>query len=114
MEGKILIDGIDIKEYDLKCLRGQFGIVSQEPVLFNGTIRENIIYNSGVSYDDMETVKKAASDANALTFIQKNEFIEIKDKVFKDEKDKAQSNNSGGSGFDKKVGPKGSQISGGQ
>jgi len=40
--GQILIDGFDIKDYDLQHLRKQIGIVFQEPVLFNGTIEQNI------------------------------------------------------------------------
>ena len=41
-QGEILIDGIDIKKYNLKQLRDSFGVVSQEPTLFNGTIEYNI------------------------------------------------------------------------
>jgi len=41
-QGEILIDGVNIKKYDLKHLRGSFGVVSQEPVLFNGTIEYNL------------------------------------------------------------------------
>ena len=37
--GKVLIDGNDIKDYNLKYLRDQFGVVSQEPVLFNASFR---------------------------------------------------------------------------
>ena len=37
--GSIIIDGIDIKDYDLHYLRNQFGVVSQEPVLFNASFR---------------------------------------------------------------------------
>ena len=42
IEGEILIDGINIKEFDLRHLRRNFGFVSQEPTLFNGTIEYNI------------------------------------------------------------------------
>ena len=41
---EILIDDVDIKEYNLKCLHSQIGYVPQEPSLFDGTIRENLIY----------------------------------------------------------------------
>ena len=41
-QGEILIDGVNIKKYDLKHLRESYGVVSQEPVLFNGTIEYNI------------------------------------------------------------------------
>ena len=44
-EGEILIDGVNIKEFDLRHLRRSFGYVSQEPVLFNGSIEYNIKYN---------------------------------------------------------------------
>ena len=42
--GLILVDGIDIRNYDLQELRMQMGLVMQEPTLFNYTIRENILY----------------------------------------------------------------------
>jgi len=38
-EGSITIDGIDIKDYDIRYLRSQFGVVSQEPALFNASFR---------------------------------------------------------------------------
>lgn len=44
-KGTIEINGIDIKDFDLHYLRSRFGVVSQEPVLFNGTFTENIKYN---------------------------------------------------------------------
>jgi len=42
--GEILIDGIDIRKYDVRDLRKQMGLVMQEPTLFNYSIRENILY----------------------------------------------------------------------
>ena len=44
-EGEILIDGVNIRDYDIHHLRASLGVVSQEPVLFNDTISENIKYN---------------------------------------------------------------------
>jgi len=44
IEGVISFDGIDLKELDIKQLRQQIGLVSQEPLLFSGTIEENISY----------------------------------------------------------------------
>lgn len=38
-KGQILVDGVDIKDYDIHYLRSCFGVVSQEPVLFNGTFK---------------------------------------------------------------------------
>ena len=43
-QGRVLVDGRDVKEYDLACLRRQVGVVFQEPFLFSGTISENIAY----------------------------------------------------------------------
>lgn len=60
--GTLLIDGVDIKELDLKWFRKQFGIVPQESVLFSGTIRENIAYgcrDEDIENDIMDAAKKA-------------------------------------------------------
>ncbi len=46
--GEILIDGVDIRDYDLNALRNQMGIVSQSPFLFSGTVEENIAYGCPV------------------------------------------------------------------
>ncbi|MBI3593431.1 MAG: ABC transporter ATP-binding protein, partial [Nitrospirae bacterium] len=51
-EGAILIDDEDVRNYDLSSLRSQFGMVSQEPFLFNGTIRENIAYSLLTATDE--------------------------------------------------------------
>ncbi len=103
-QGEILIDGINIKQYDLKYLRSCFGVVSQEPVLFNGTIEYNIKYTKKEATD--QEMRTAAERANAISFIENNEFD-----VIGDEKDAALKY---GTGFHRKVGPKGSQLSGGQ
>lgn len=42
--GEILLDGVNIKEYDIHTLRGMFGLVQQEPVLFNYSVYDNILY----------------------------------------------------------------------
>ncbi len=44
-EGEIYIGGKNIKDFDIHYLRKSFGVVSQEPVLFNGSFRYNIVYN---------------------------------------------------------------------
>lgn len=101
-EGAILLDGINIKEYDLYFLRRLFGLVSQEPVLFNGTIEYNLKYIREDATD--EEMKEAARNACALNFIEKNEFessLDVKNRNY-------------GSGFQRLVGAKGGQISGGQ
>ncbi|XP_015070309.1 ABC transporter B family member 11-like isoform X2 [Solanum pennellii] len=87
--GEILIDGVDIKKFQLKWLRQQMGLVSQEPVLFATTIRENIMY--GKENASEEEIRNAIKLANAAKFI---------DKLPK--------------GLDTMVGGHGTQISGGQ
>nr|XP_009769808.1 PREDICTED: ABC transporter B family member 9-like [Nicotiana sylvestris] len=67
--GEILIDGVDIKKFQLKWLRQQMGLVSQEPVLFATTIRENIIY--GKENASEEEIRNAIHLANAAKFIDK-------------------------------------------
>jgi subfamily B ATP-binding cassette protein MsbA len=66
--GAILIDGINIKEFDVHDLRRLFGVVSQEVILFNDTVANNIKYGTlrPVSHDDIVT---AAKIANAHDFI---------------------------------------------
>ena len=68
-KGRITIDGIDIQQIKLHSLRRMIGLVTQETVLFNGTIRANIAY--GVENADEEAIIKAAKAANAWEFIQK-------------------------------------------
>ena len=43
-EGRILVDGVDIRDWDISSLRKVMGIVMQEPTLFNYSIQENILY----------------------------------------------------------------------
>ena len=51
-KGKVLVDGTDIKDYDLKALREKIGVVPQKAVLFSGTVRENIKWGKGGAGDD--------------------------------------------------------------
>ncbi len=66
--GRILLDGRDIREITLDSLRALTGIVSQDTVLFNDTVRRNIAYGAGDQYTDAE-VETAARAANAHGFI---------------------------------------------
>lgn len=66
--GSIVIDGVEIQKLKLKWLRQQMGLVSQEPVLFNDTIRANIAYGKGGDATEAEIVA-AAELANAHGFI---------------------------------------------
>ena len=67
--GKILLDGIDIRDLKLECLRNQFSLVSQDTILFNDTIFNNIAYGNLNKKASKEDVKKAAIAANAWEFI---------------------------------------------
>jgi len=87
--GKVLFDGIDIKDLQLKSLRSQFAIVSQEPFIFSGTARENIAYGrEGTTEDEVIAAAKAAI---AYDFIMRLP-----------------------QGFDTYLGEKGMRISGGE
>lgn len=68
-KGGITIDGRDIRDMDLAGLRSLFGIVAQETVLFNETVRNNIAY--GLARADEEQVVAAAKAAQAWEFIEK-------------------------------------------
>lgn len=67
-EGSILIDSKDIRNYNLAGLRHLFGIVSQETILFNDTVKNNISY--GVDKCTDEEIQQAADAANAMEFIE--------------------------------------------
>ncbi|GMH15726.1 hypothetical protein Nepgr_017567 [Nepenthes gracilis] len=68
LRGVVKIDGRDIKTYHLRSLRKHIALVSQEPMLIGGTIRENIIYGIGTNINESEMVE-AAKAANAHDFI---------------------------------------------
>lgn len=89
LEGRILIDGQDLKSFDLPSLRQAMGIVSQETFLFNATVYDNIAYGcDGVTFND---VVSAAQRANAYEFIEQLP-----------------------QGFDTPIGDRGVMLSGGQ
>jgi ATP-binding cassette, subfamily B, bacterial MsbA len=87
--GKILIDDIDIRDASISSLRDQIAIVTQEPILFNDTIRNNIAYGKQNASD--KDIENAARLAYAYEFIQK----------FPD-------------GFDTNIGELGGRLSGGE
>ena len=93
--GEILIDNIEIKKYDIQYLRSLIGYVQQEPVLFNKSIRENIIFGREELLNSLgnidELIQEACEESYATEFI----------------------NNLPG-GLDYVVGIKGSKLSGGQ
>lgn len=88
-EGHITLDGIDVRHLSLESLRGAIGIVPQEPVLFSGTIRENVVY-AKPDASEAEIVQSARA-AHALEFIERLP-----------------------NGWDTRVGERGVKLSGGQ
>ncbi|CAN4105733.1 unnamed protein product [Withania somnifera] len=88
--GEIHLDGVEIKQFRLSWLRQQMGLVSQEPILFNETIRDNIAYSRQGNATEEEIIQ-AATSANAHIFIS-----------------------SLPQGYDTSVGERGIQLSGGQ
>ncbi|HOJ20332.1 MAG TPA: ABC transporter ATP-binding protein [Armatimonadota bacterium] len=89
IEGRILIDGYDLKDVTLHSLRSQIGIVLQETLLFSGTIRDNLRYGAPEATD--EELVAAAKAANAHDFIIEQE-----------------------NGYDTEIGERGMKLSGGQ
>jgi len=67
-KGAILIDGTDIRKTSIASLRSQIAVVTQDTILFNNTIRENIAYGNAQASDDM--IENAAKSAYAYEFIQ--------------------------------------------
>lgn len=68
------MNGVDIRDLDLKWVRRQIGLVGQEPVLFNATIAENICCDLELSREEMEL---AAKMANAHDFIMKLPMVKL-------------------------------------
>ena len=90
-EGQIRLDGREIAPVNISALRSHLGIVSQEPVLFNRTIGQNIAYGDNKRQVSMEEIIEAAKKANIHTFIHSLPL-----------------------GYETMVGERGTQLSGGQ
>ena len=88
-EGKISIDETNIRNFSIKNLRNLMGIVSQDTILFNDTVENNISY--GLPESGIENIRAAAETANALEFIENLQ-----------------------EGFETIIGEKGTKLSGGQ
>lgn len=68
-EGRVLIDGVDVREYDLKALNKKIGYIPQRSVLFKGTVKSNV--NFGDNNADDETIESSLSVAQASNFVSK-------------------------------------------
>lgn len=89
IDGEVQIDGVSLTEYELESLRSQIGVVTQESILFNDTIFNNIAF--GMPHVSEESVIRAAQIANAHDFIMQTE-----------------------NGYQTLIGERGSKLSGGQ
>ena len=69
VRGRVLLDGVDLRDLELRSLRSLIGFVSQEPVLFNDSVRNNISCGIAAERDLDAEVLRAAEAANALDFI---------------------------------------------
>jgi ABC-type multidrug transport system fused ATPase/permease subunit len=67
--GRVLVDGIDVRDLELTSLRGAIGVISQDPFLFSATARENIAFGRGDATD--EEVEQAARLAQAHEFVER-------------------------------------------
>lgn len=70
-QGQVLVDGVDVRDYDLKALRDKIGYVPQQSFLFKGTIASNVAY--GDTDRDDDTVRRACDVAQATEFIDKKQ-----------------------------------------
>ena len=70
-DGQILIDGIDLREYDLTSLHQRFGVIFQDFVRYQFTVRENIGFGQVDALDDLDRIKNAADRGGAGSIIEK-------------------------------------------
>ncbi|XP_038296994.1 ATP-binding cassette sub-family B member 5 isoform X20 [Canis lupus familiaris] len=70
VKGQVLFDGVDAKELNVQWLRSQIAIVSQEPVLFNCSIADNIAYGDNSRVVSLDEIKEVAKAANIHSFIE--------------------------------------------
>lgn len=88
-EGEVLIDGVDLRQFEINSLRRKLAVVSQDTFIFNTSVRNNIAY--GTEMATQAAIEEAARQANALEFIQQMP-----------------------EGFDTQLGDRGVRLSGGQ
>ena len=70
-EGRVLLDGVDLREYDLKSLHQRFGVIFQDYVRYQFTVRENIGFGQVDALDDLARIKDAADHGGASPIIEK-------------------------------------------
>ena len=70
-EGEILIDGVNVKDYDLEYLHNKLGYIPQKAVMFNGTVKENVAYGSNGKKFTKEKIERSIKIAQAKDFVSK-------------------------------------------
>ena len=90
-EGRILVDGIDVRDYELKALRNKVGYIPQKAVLFSGTIASNLDFG-----ESMETPLDEEKMWEALELAQAKSFVEEKEAGLESEVSQGGTNYSGG------------------
>lgn len=73
-EGEVLVDGKDVRDFDLTDLRDRIGYVSQRAVLFSGSVLSNVAFGGGEVKPDEESVEKAIDISQSSEFVSKMEF----------------------------------------
>ena len=73
-EGEVLVDGKDVRDFDLTDLRDRIGYVSQRAVLFSGSVLSNVAFGGGEVKPDEESVEKAIDISQSAEFVSKMEF----------------------------------------
>ncbi len=73
-DGEVLIDGVNVKEYDIKALNNKIGYISQTAVMFTGSVKDNVAYgDNGKKKPSLNKIKEAVEVAQAKEFVEKME-----------------------------------------
>ena len=95
--GKVLLDGVDLRQYKISDLRQRIGVVTQQTILFDDTVANNITYGS--SEEGLDPKERTRRIVEAARAAYADEFVRALD---------------GGKGYETKIGPAGTKLSGGQ
>lgn len=73
-DGEVLIDGVNVKEYDIKALNNKIGYIAQTAVMFTGSVKDNVAYgDNGKKKPSLDKIKEAVEVAQAKDFVEKME-----------------------------------------
>jgi ATP-binding cassette subfamily B protein len=94
--GEVLVDGVNVKEYNLHALRNKLGYVSQKAVMFSGTVESNITFGTEFTAANRDGRKKSAQIKKAAEISQAAEFVENMDDKYSSAVSQGGANLSGG------------------